>query len=125
MRHNALTPGFGVIDAKSDLFQGALFLLERRLEHLTRDDPTAAQELRRRIVIIDFSSRDPVSSYNVLARWPNTQPDFFALNRADLLLDLLGGGDRLSVGGTAVLEELLLLCSRFRLPLTSLDAGLP
>src|SRR5438128_5229530 len=124
MRHNALTPGFGVLDAKSDLFQGALFLLERRLEYLTRDDPTAAQELRRRIVIIDFSSRDPVSSYNILARWPNTEPGFFALNRADLLLDLLEGGDKLSLGGAAVLQKLLLLLSEFDLPITCLEAVL-
>ena len=65
-----------------------------------------------------------ISPYNILARWPNTEPGFFALNRADLLLDLLGGGDKLSLGGTAVLQKLLLLLSEFDLPITSLEAVL-
>ena len=34
--------GLGVLDVKGDLFQGALFLLQRRLEHLERVDPVAA-----------------------------------------------------------------------------------
>lgn len=113
--------GFGVLDAKGDLFQGTLFLLEQRLKHLARLDPPAAEELRRRIVIYDFSSRDPISSYNILARWPGAEPDFFASSRADLLLDLLEGGDGLSLSGTAVLQKLLLLLSEFNLPVTSLD----
>jgi hypothetical protein len=112
--------GFGVLDPKGDLFQGALFLLQQRLKHLSWIDPRAADALRRRIVIFDFSSRDPVSSYNILARWPDAEPDFFASNRADLLLDLLDGGDGLSLGGTAVLQKLLLLLSEMRLPITSL-----
>jgi hypothetical protein len=112
--------GFGVLDAKGDLFHGALVLLHQRLEQLARRDPQAARELRRRIVICDFSSRDPVSPYNILARWPGAEPDFFASSRADLLLDLLEGGDGLSLGGTAVLQKLLLLLSEFNLPITIL-----
>jgi len=112
--------GFGVIDPKGDLFQGALFLLHERHARLSGTDPSAAEALRRRIVILDFASRDPVSSYNVLARWPEAEPDFFASNRADLLLDLLEGGDGLSLGGTAVLQKLILLLSESLLPITSL-----
>ena len=116
--------GFGVLDAKGDLFQGALYLLSKRLDHLARHDPKAARELRRRIVIYDFSARDPLSSYNILARWPNTEADFFALNRADLLLDLLPGSDKLSLGAVAVLQKLLLLLSEFSLPITYLGEAL-
>jgi len=112
--------GWGVVDAKGDLYQGALYLLQERLTQLSRTDPAAADALRRRIVIFDFSSRDPLSSYNILARWPDAEPDFFASNRADLLLDLLEGGDGLSLGGTAVLQKLLLLLSEARMPITSL-----
>jgi hypothetical protein len=117
----ALATGFGIIDPKRDLFIGALFLLQKRLEHLARVDPPAAEELRRRIVIYDFGSRDPVSSCNILARWRQAEPDFFALNRADLLLDLLEGADGLSLGGTTVLQKLILLLSEFNLPITFLE----
>ncbi|HZP17929.1 MAG TPA: hypothetical protein VFB00_08195 [Terriglobales bacterium] len=109
--------GFGVLDAKGELYQGALWLLRQRLEELVRTDPEAAKALRRRIIIIDFSSRDPLSSYNLLARSGNTDPEFFALSRADLIMDLLEG-DHLSLGGTAVLQKLLLLLSEFDLPIT-------
>ncbi len=112
--------GFGVIDAKGDLFQGALYLLGQRLQELARQNPKAARELRRRVVIYDFSSSDPVSSYNVLARWPNTEPNFFAFNRADLLLDLLAGSDKLSLGSISLLRKLILLLSEFDLPITYL-----
>ena len=112
--------GFGVLDAKGDLFVGALHLLHKRLEYLSEHDPQACRDLRRRIVICDFSSRNPITAYNILARWPNTEPEFFAFSRADLLLDLLGGGDKLSLGGVAVLQKLLALLSEFGLPITYL-----
>ncbi|MDA2937068.1 hypothetical protein MYX75_02240 [Acidobacteria bacterium AH-259-A15] len=115
------TIGFGLIDPKRDLFDRTLFLLAKRLESLVEQDPRAARELRRRIVIYDFSSRNPLSSYNILARWPNVEPDFFAFNRADLLLDLLAGSDRLSLGGIAVLRKVMLLLSEFGLPITCVD----
>lgn len=120
MPHERAT-GFGLIDPKADLYCGAVYLLMKRLEHLARHNPGACRELRDRIVIYDFSSRDPVSSYNILARWPEAEPDFFALNRADLLLDLLPGPDKLSLGGTSVLHKLLLLLSEFGLPITHLN----
>ncbi|MBI4444315.1 MAG: hypothetical protein HY645_00280 [Acidobacteria bacterium] len=113
--------GLGVIDPKADLFLGALFLLQKRLEQLARQDPQAAKELRRRIVIYDFSARSAVSSYNILARWPDAEADFFAANRADLLLDLLSGSDKLSLGGAALLQKALLLLSEFHLPITYLE----
>src|SRR5439155_25880710 len=115
------TIGFGILDAKGDLFQGGLYLILKRLEYLTRHDPEAARDFRRRVVTVDFASRDPVSSYNILARWPNAEPDFFASNRADLLIDLLPGGDKLSLGGSALLQKCILLLSEFNLPITYLN----
>ena len=112
--------GFGVLDAKGDLFNGTLFLITKLLQELQRAHPRAARELRRRIVIIDFSSRDPVTSYNILARWPGLEPDFFAANRADVLMDLLPGSDKLSLGASGVLNKLILLLSEHGFPITDI-----
>ena len=73
--------------AKGDLFFGAISLLAARLMHLAEHQPEAHEKLRSRIFIYDLSSRDPISSYNILARWPDAEPEFFALNRADILTD--------------------------------------
>src|SRR5882724_1519730 len=113
--------GFGVLDAKGDLFHGTLFLIANRLQELQDTHPHAARELRRRMVIIDFSSRDPVTPYNILARWPGMEPDFFAANRADVLMDLLPGSDKLSLGASGVLSKLILLMSEHGVPITDLD----
>ena len=74
--------GFGVLDAKGELFDRALYLLARRLEQLEGE---AREQLLRRIVIIDFSSREAVSSYNILSRWPYTERDFFVTSRLETL----------------------------------------
>ena len=113
--------GFGILDAKGELFLGALWLLKTRLEALSKTDPEAAKRLRRRIVIYDFASRDPVSPYNILASWTGADPEYFALNRADLLMDLLDRGDKLSLGGVGVLQKLLMLLAEFSLPITGLS----
>jgi hypothetical protein len=110
--------GFGVLDAKADLFDGTLSLIGRRLAGLER---AAARELRRRIVVVDFSLRDPISPYNILARWPGADPEFFAQSRADLLLELLPGADGVSLGGSALLRRAILLLSEFSLPITWLE----
>ena len=102
--------GFGVLDPKGDLFVGTLFLLKQQMAELAGNNPKAARDLRRRVVIYDFSARDPVSPFNILARWPNAEPDFFAWNRADLLLDLLPGSDKLSLSGVA--DRMLLSVSK-------------
>jgi hypothetical protein len=114
--------GFGVLDAKGDLFHGTLFLIAKRLQELQRAHPQAARELRRRIVIIDFSSRFPVPvmSYNIFARWPGLEADFFAANRADVLMDLLPGSDGLSLAASGVLNKLILLMSEHGVPITEL-----
>jgi hypothetical protein len=115
------TMGIGVLDAKGESFLGSAFSVMNRHRYLTQHDPEEARDLRSRVVIHDFSSRDPVSSYNILARWPNCEPDFFASNRADLLLDLLPGGEKLSLGASALLQKSILLLSEFNLPITYLN----
>jgi hypothetical protein len=109
-----------VFDAKGDLFHGTLFLIANRLQELQRAHPHAVRELRRRMVIIDFSSRDPMTPYNILALWPGIEPDFFAANRTDVLMDLLPGSDKLSLGASGVLNKLILLLSEHGVPITDL-----
>src|SRR5262249_36539226 len=68
------TMSFGVLDAKGELFERTLVLLARRLGAL---DGRAREELLNRIVVIDLSSREVVSPYNILSLWPYTERDFF------------------------------------------------
>jgi hypothetical protein len=112
--------GFGVLDAKGDLFHGTLFLVAQRLQKLQRTHPRVAHKLRQLIGIVDLSSRDPVTPYNIHARWPGLEPDFFAANRADVLMDLLSGSDRLSLAASGVLNKLILLMSEHGVPITDL-----
>jgi hypothetical protein len=109
------TLSFGVIDAKGELFDRALYLLGRRLEEL--QDP-AREALLRRIVVIDFSARDVISSYNVLVRFPHAEEDFFITSRLETLKELLPAGERLSLRGTSVLKPALALLSEFNLSVT-------
>src|SRR5207249_10353295 len=112
--------GFATVDPKYETHLRTLFRLNNRHAHLVKTDPQAAKDLRRDIVIIDFGSRNPVSSYNILVRWPNVDPDFFAASRAELLLDLFPSSDRLSLGGSALLQRSILMLSEFNLPITYL-----
>jgi hypothetical protein len=109
---------FGVLDAKGELFDRALYLLARRLEAL---DSEAREELLRRIVIIDFSSRSAPTSYNILSRWSYTESDFFVTSRLETLRELLSSSDKLSLRGAVVLKNILALLSEFGLPLTYLS----
>jgi hypothetical protein len=111
------TMSFGVLDAKGELFERALYLLARRLEAL---DGRAREELLKRIIVIDFSSREVVSSYNILSRWPYTERDFFLTSRLETLGDLLPTGEKLSLRGTTVLKHVVALLSEFELPFTYL-----
>ena len=115
---------FGLVDPKGDLFAGCLWLIAKRLEELAKNDPAAARALRRRIAIYDFSSSDPISSYNILARWKGVDADFFAANRSELLMDLLPGSDSLSLTASAVLQKLILLLSETDRPITYVEEAL-
>src|SRR6266850_1800339 len=109
---------FGVLDAKGELFERAAFLLARRLEKL---EGRAREELLNRIVIIDFSSQQAVSPYNILSRWPYTERDFFVTSRLETLRELLPAGEKLSLRGATVLKNVLALLSEFDLPATYLN----
>ncbi len=111
------TMAIGVLDAKGELFDRALYLLAARLEAL---DDEAREELRQRIVVIDFSARQALTSYNILSRRPNIEPDFFITSRLETLRELLPSGDKLSLRGGVVLRNVLALLSEFGLPLTYL-----
>jgi hypothetical protein len=112
------TMSFGVLDAKGELFDRAVYLLGRRLAALEGE---ARERLRDRIVIIDFSSREAVSPYNILSRWPCAERDFFVTSRLETLRELLPAGEKLSLRGGSVLKNVLALLSEFGLPLTYLD----
>jgi uncharacterized protein DUF87 len=113
--------GLSVVDPKGELFKGALVLLVRRLAALDRDNPKAADELRKRIVIIDFSATDPLTSFNILAHHPDAELAQFSDSRADLLGDLLPGTDELSVNGNAVLTKAIRLLVESNLSIIRLD----
>jgi hypothetical protein len=108
---------FGLIDPKGELFNRVLHLLASRLETLGE---SAREELLQRIVIIDFSARHAVSSYNVLARRESAEADFFITSRLETLRELLPAGDKLSLRGGVVLKNALALLSEFGLPVTYL-----
>jgi hypothetical protein len=112
------TMGFGVLDAKGELFERAAYLLGARLAELEGE---ARAQLLRRIVIIDFSSQQAVSPYNILSRWPYSERDFFVTSRLETLRELLPAGEKLSLRGAVVLKNVLALLSEFGLPVTYLD----
>src|SRR5579875_492289 len=111
------TIGFGGIDQKREFYLILLYLLNEKLNALERADPAAADRLRQRIFICDFSCTDPLTSYNILAPWPGADLEFFASERADLLLDMLEGGDDLSLSGKTLLQKVIILLSEFGLPI--------
>jgi hypothetical protein len=110
--------GFGIVDAsKSDLYEGTLYLLAKRLQALEQTDPKAADELRRRIVIINFSDKDLLSPFNILFPWPNCDLEYFASNRVALLLDLLPANDHISLAGVGLMEKIAQLLCELNLPI--------
>lgn len=109
---------FGVLDAKGELFARTLYLIAARLQGL----PDAqAQRLKGRIVIIDLSSADPVSSYNIAAPWAGSDLDFFAQSRVDTLQELLPSGDGLSLRGGGIVKHVIKLMAELRLPFRYFD----
>lgn len=119
---DAFPAGWAVVDgAKADLFHGALYLIKRKLESLAVHEPGAASRLRRRIRIIDFAASSmAITPFNVLARWPNADPDSFAAHQVDLLLDVLPSGDSLQLAA-APLKTLVQVLSAPEVAMSIID----
>ncbi|MCL5670986.1 MAG: hypothetical protein M1423_06800 [Acidobacteria bacterium] len=98
----------GTVDAKGEGFDRILYLLARHSQEL--DEP-ARENLLKLIELIDFPARHAISSYNILARWPGAEPDFFVTSRFETLKELLPSGDKLSLRGGMVLKNVLALLS--------------
>lgn len=110
--------GFGVLDAKGELFERSLYLLSKHLQKL----PTqAAEALRQQIAIVDLSSRDPINSYNIAKPWADDDLDFFTYNRLETLNELLPSGEGLSVRGSGVVKYILKLLAACRVPFGQID----
>jgi hypothetical protein len=110
---------FIVVDPKGDSFAGALFLVGQQIERLARSDPKAAEVLKQRLHIFDLASTHALSGYNILKPWPDVDLDYFALNRADVIADVLDR-DQLSLGGVVLLQKLIMLLASADLPITYL-----
>ena len=113
--------GFAGVDgAKSELFLTMLFLIQRRIERLSRSDPAAASKFRRRVWIIDFAVQDAVTEFNFLARWPGAEADAFAGHQVDLLMDVIPDGDALKLAATP-LKSLVQLLSEPEIAMSIID----
>ncbi|HYR88513.1 MAG TPA: DUF87 domain-containing protein [Terriglobia bacterium] len=109
---------FGVLDAKGELFERTLYLVARKLETLPAPD---AERLRNRIVIVDLSSQDVLSSYNIASPWSGSDLDFFATSRLGTFQELLPAGDSLTLRGSAIVKHVLMLLAEHRLPFSYVD----
>src|SRR4051812_9615787 len=75
---------FGLIDAKGDQFDRAIYLISR------------FPEVWKRVVVIDFNNRDIVSPYNILVP-QGDDLDYFLTRRLETLKELLPADDSLSL----------------------------
>jgi DNA helicase HerA-like ATPase len=118
LESEAANVSFGVLDAKGELFERTLYLVARRLAQLP---PARANALREKIVIIDLSSPDPVTSYNIACPWSGSDLDYFATSRVETLQELLPSGDGLSLRGSSIIKHALMLLAEHRLPFSYFD----
>ena len=109
---------FGLLDAKGELFTRTLYLIALRLRSLP---PAQAQRLKQRIVIIDLSSQDPITSYDIASPWVGSDLDFFAQSRVDTLQELFPSGDGLSLRGGGIVKHVIKLMAELRLPFSYFD----
>jgi Helicase HerA, central domain len=108
----------GVLDAKGELFERTLYLLSCKMDQLPNAE---AEKLSQRIVIIDLSSQDPLTSYNIASPWSGSDLDFFANSRLDTLQELLPSGDGLSLRGSSIVKHVLRLLAEHHLPFSYFD----
>jgi hypothetical protein len=109
---------FGVLDAKGETFDRAIFLVARLLETLP---PAAAERLRDRLVIIDFASIDPITAYNLATPWSGADIDYFATSRTETLQELFPAGDGISLRGGSILKHVLKLLAERQIPFSYAD----
>src|SRR2546425_9128913 len=109
---------FGVLDAKGELFERTLFLIARMLDELPQHE---ARRLQERIVIVDLSSPDPLTSYNIAGAWSGSDLDFFASSRVGTFQELLPAGDGLTLRGGAIVKHVMMLLAEHRLPFSYFD----
>ena len=114
---------FGIVDGKGELFERAIYLIDLIGSKVTELPPTQAQQLLDRVVIIDFASADPVTSYNIANPWSCSDPDFFATSRVETLQELLpsGNGNGFSLRGLPMVKNLILLLAEHGLPFSYYD----
>src|SRR5437867_9264413 len=109
---------FGVLDAKGELFERTLYLISQTLDELPQVE---AQRLADRVVVVDFSSPDPLTSYNIASAWSGSDLDFFATSRVGTFQELLPSGDGLTLRGSAIVKNILMLLAEHRLPFSYFD----
>ena len=100
--------GFGILDMKGELFERALYLL------------AAHPDLWDRVVVVDFSNREAITPYNILAP-QGDDFDFSIQSRTETLKELLPEHDRLTLRGIGILRNSISLLSELGYPLTKLD----
>jgi hypothetical protein len=109
---------FGLLDAKGETFERAIFLIARLLDTLP---PAAAERLRRRLVIIDFSSVDPITSFSLAAPWSGADLDYFATSRMETLSELFPSSDGVSLRGSSILKHTIKVLAEQRVPFSYAD----
>lgn len=107
-------PSFAILDAKGELFEKALSYL---YAHLYRLKPVARASFKKRIVIIDFSSSEFITPYNILARREYLADELMVANRIDTISEQFSGLSEMSVRMKMILKYFLLLMAEFDLPL--------
>jgi hypothetical protein len=107
-------PSFAILDAKGELFEKAISYL---YAHLYRLKPMARASFKKRIVIIDFSSSEFITPYNILARREYLADELMVANRIDTISEQFSGLSEMSVRMKMILKYFLLLMAEFDLPL--------
>lgn len=109
---------FGLVDPKPELFDRALYIIQHLLETLP---PALADQLRKRLVILDFASTDPITPCNLTTPWSGADLDFFASSRTETLTELFPSGDGISLRGGSLLKHAIKLLAEQRVPFSYFD----
>jgi len=110
--------GMGILDPKGALFKKALDYLYFLLSNI---DPLKRKELEKKIYVIDFSSFQFITPYNILRKRGEESTDFLINSRLDALCDIFQGPSSLTVRMQTMLKHFLMLMREFGLPLSFFD----